>query len=153
MSELETVVAQAFKVRGKTRLTQPEFIFALSLDLNWFSQEESRDVLLAAIGEGLLKQEGDRIVPSFNLKNVFVPPGYRPGPGVLKPKSIMDRITTRMSDAGIPPAETEVLIKSKQEALDYLVTPEVAGLIILKERGLAISDLIDEAYEKIIAAR
>lgn len=150
MRELKMIVAQPFRIRGKTRLTRTEFIFALSLDLNWFTLEQSKEVLATALKEGLLKPEGDRLIPAFNTKVISVPPDFNPGKELPGRKSLIVRIIDLISSSGISESEAKQLIDDKVGSLYDLVTPEVAGLIVAKERGLDVDEYIDEAYRQLL---
>ncbi|WP_424357070.1 DUF2240 family protein [Methanocella sp. MCL-LM] len=149
MDELKLVVAQAFKVRGKARLTRAELAFALSLDLKWFSPEESKSVINAGLKAGLLTEEDGRLTPAFDYKAVDVPPGFRPGKEIFT-KSLLERLEVLLVNSGIEATSVRGLIDKKQAELCQLVTPEVAGLIIARERDLEITDFIDEALGQLM---
>ena len=149
MDELKIVVAQAFKVRGKARLTRAELAFALSLDLKWFSPEESKNVIDAGLKTGLVKEEDGRITPAFDYKAIEVPPGFRPGKEIFS-KPLLERLEVLLVNSGIEATSVRGLIEKKQAELYDLVTPEVAGLIIARERDLEISDYIDEALRQVM---
>lgn len=148
MDELKTAIAQAFKVRGKARLTRAELAFALSLDLKWLSPDESREAVEAGLQAGLLSEDEGKITPAFDYRGVSVPQGFRPGPGIFQ-KPLLKRIEVLLANSGIEAAAVEGLIKKKQKELCDLVTPEVAGLVIAKERGLDITEYIDEALKQV----
>ncbi|HMK46930.1 MAG TPA: DUF2240 family protein [Methanocella sp.] len=142
--ELRTTIARPFKVRGKSRLTRAEFSFAMSLDLKWFGPDECREVIEAGLRAGLLKEEKGRLTPAFDYKAVNVPTGFRPGPGIFK-KRLMERIEILLVNDGVEASAVHGMIERKRQELCDLVTPEVAGLVIAKERGLEVTALIDEA--------
>ncbi|CAJ38254.1 DUF2240 family protein [Methanocella arvoryzae] len=143
MDELKLVIAQAFKARAKAKLTRAELAFALSLDLRWFSPDESKSVIDAGLKTGLLTEEDGRITPAFDYKAIDVPPGFRPGKDLFR-KPLLERIEILLVNSGIEAASVRGLIEKKEAELCHLVTPEVAGLVIARERGLDITDLIDE---------
>lgn len=145
MDELKIVIAEPFKRRGKARLTPAEFTFALTLELKWLTPEESRALIDEGLKAGLLKEEKGRIAPAFDYRSVVVPSGYRPGAGISVKKSLLDRIVGLLAASGMSEAEARELIRRKQEDLCDLITPEAAGLIVAKEKGLDAGNLIDEA--------
>lgn len=150
MSELEMVVARAFQLRGKSRLNRTEFTFALAYELKWFSPEESKDVLDAALKQGLIKEEGGKLAPAFNVKSVVVPPDFHPGKDVLSEKSLFDRTLDLIGTAGIDRASALEMVGKKQKEYGGLMTPETAALIIAKEKKLNIEPYVDEAYKQIL---
>jgi hypothetical protein len=146
MDELKIVIAEPFKRRGKARLTPAEFTFALTLELKWLTPEESRQVIDEGLKAGLLREEKDRIVPTFDYRSIVAPTGYKPGIDILRKRTLLERIIGQLAEAGMSETEAGELIKRKQEHLCDLVEPEVAGLIIAKERGLDSGSLIDEVF-------
>ncbi len=149
MSDLELAVARAFQLRGKSRLNRTEFTFALSYELKWFTPEESKDVLDVALKQGLLKEEGGKLVPTFNVKGVAVPADFKPTMAVLEEKSLFDRTLDLLASAGIDRATALEMIGKKQKEYGGLVTPEVAALIIAKEKKLNVEPFVDEAYKQV----
>ena len=150
MDELKAVIAEPFKIRGKARLTPAEFTFTLTLELKWLTPEESRQAIDEGLKAGLLKEEKGKIAPAFDYRNVAVPPGFRPGFDLLSKKPLLERIIDLLARAGMGYADAHELIRQKQEHLFDCVTPEVAGLIVAKERGLDVTPYIDEAFAEIV---
>lgn len=149
MRELKITVAQPFKIRGKGRLTPSEFVFALSLDLGWFTPEEAKEVLKVAKSSGLLAEKDGRLIPLFSIGIIDVPDSFRPGPDVLKPKTLMEKVTGLLADRGYSPGEIKALIDSKIQRYCGLIYPEVAGLIAAKEKGIDVDALLEETYDTI----
>jgi hypothetical protein len=150
MDELKIVISEPFKRRGKARLTPAEFTFALTLELKWLTPEESRQVIDESLKAGLMREEKDRIVPSFDYRSVVTPAGFKPGVDLFCKKPLLDRIIDILTGSGVTDAEAQKLIKSKQEYLCDLATPAVAGLIVARERGLDVSPYIDEAFAELV---
>ncbi len=146
MSELLITVAHPFKKRGKNTLTTSEFIFALSLDLGWFSPEQAGQVLASAEKADLLVKKGDQITPKFDPKEVEAPFGFRPDLKVILVRSTFDQCLERIMSSGLSKREAIALVNKKQELLFRLVTIEVAALLVAKERGIEIADLAERAY-------
>lgn len=148
VSGLMIVSAAPFKIRGKSRLSRAEFAFALSLDLKWFLPEQCKEVIESAERAGLVREEGGRLVPTFNVRDVIVPVGFKPGPDILTqkaPASLFDQILDLLSQNGISREDAISLIDEKEKAYGDLLPREAVGLIIAKERSLDITPYIDEA--------
>ena len=150
VSDLEMAVARAFQLRGKARLNRTEFTFALSYDLKWLTPDESKDLLEAAIDRGLIKEEGDKLIPTFNVKGVVVPADFKPGKDVLEEKSLFDRTLDLLASVGIDRTTALEMIGKKQKDYGGLITPEAAALIIAKEKNLNVDLLVDEAYRQMV---
>ena len=149
MDELKIVIAEPFKRRGKARLTPAEFTFALTLELKWLTPDESRQVIDEGLKAGLLREDKDRIVPAFDYRSVVAPAGFKPGADIFCKKALIEQIVGLLAESGMSETDAQELIKRKQEYLCDMVTPEVAGLIIAKERGLDAGPLIDEVFAQL----
>jgi hypothetical protein len=150
MDELKIVIAEPFKRRSKARLTPTEFTMALTLELKWLTPDESRQVIDEGLKAGLLKEEKGKIAPAFDYRSVTAPPGFRPGLDILRKKTLLERILDLLAGSGLCEPDAQAQIKEKQEYLFDCVTPEVAGLIIAKERGLNVKPYIDEAFAELV---
>jgi hypothetical protein len=146
LSDIELAVAKVFKLRGKSRLNRTEFTFALSYELKWFTPEESKEVLEAALSQGLLKEEGGKLTPTFNIKALEIPADFKPGKEILAVKSLFDSILGLLATGGVDRETAMRLIEEKQKSYGDLVTPETAGLVLAREKGLDIGPYVDEAY-------
>ena len=60
---LRRAVAVPFRQRGVERMTESEFVVALSLDRDWFSPDQAKRVVTVGAGEGLLDRTDDRPYP------------------------------------------------------------------------------------------
>ncbi len=150
MSELETAIARAFKLRGKSRLNRTELVFAMAYELKWFTPEQCKDVLDAALRQGLLKEANGKLVPTFSVKNAEIPPDFKPSPGILEGKCLLDRVLDLLATAGIDRKTALEMAGKKQEEYGGLITPETAALIIAREKKMDIEPYVDEAYGQIL---
>ncbi len=150
MSELEMTIARAFKLRGRSRLSRTELVFALAYELKWFTPEQCKEVLDAALEQGLLKESGGKLVPAFNVKNVEIPPDFKPSPGMPEGKCLLDRILDLLATAGVDHKAALGMVEEKQKAYGGLITPEAAALMIAREKKLNVEPYIDEAYGQLL---
>ncbi len=152
MGEMEIALAQLYRKKGKSALTEKEFVFAASLDLRWFVPKEAQKFLdLAKEGE-LVKLEGEKLKPTFDHKGIDIPKGYKPGPELLKtsakPKGIMLKIVDLISlEKGMASKDIISEINNTQDRMGLDV--EVAALIVAKRHGLDISEYLDTVEEEI----
>jgi len=149
MTELMQTVAMPFKKRGKTVLMMSEFIFALSLDLGWFSPEQAKEVLESAKGAGLVTVKDDEITPNFDATSIEIPFGFKPELSQLKERSLFDKIIDLTMTTGMGRKDAIALVNEKQERLKLAI--EVTALLVAKERGIDIDHLADEVYKTLTA--
>ncbi len=151
MTELIYTVSVPFKRKGKDSLKESEFILALSFDLNWFSPDQAKKVVLKAEKAGLIKREGDIIRPAFDLSSVEPPHGFKPGVFEEEERLIFDRIIERITvETGMDKRRVIALINKKRDELSKLVEIEVSAILVALEHGVAMDNLIDEEYKALI---
>ncbi len=141
-------VAMPFRKRGKNTLTTSEFIFALSLDLGWFSPEQAKEVLNKAKNNGLLSIKDDEISPNFDFTTIEIPLGFKPD--LKTEESVFERTIERIMMTGLSRKEAIALANEKQERMLNLVDIDVSALLVAKEREADVDDLIDEKYQSLI---
>ncbi len=150
MTDLLYTVSVPFKRKGKESLKESEFVLALSFDLNWFSPDQAKKVVLEAEKAGLLKREGDIIHPAFDLSSLEPPNGFKPGV-FEEERSIFDRIIERITaETGMDKRRVIALINKKQDELSKLVEIEVSAILVALEHGVAVDNLIDEECKALI---
>ena len=149
MTDLLYTVSVPFKRKGKDLLKESEFILALSIDLNWFSPEQAKNVVREAERTGLIKREGDIIRPAFDLSSVATPQGFKPG--VLEERSLFDQIIERITiETGMDKRKVIALINKKHDELSKLVEIEVSAILVALEHNVALDNLIEEEYKALV---
>jgi len=150
LQKRQFTIAQPFKKLGKERLTTGEFVFALSLDLEWFTPEEAKKVLNQALRSDLLKIDGDDLEPGFDLKDLEKPPGFRPDLALFKSASNDSTVGNIAREAGVKIDEVTQRIKERYDELGGILEEEVINIMVAKELGVNIDDLIDRAYSDLV---
>ncbi|WP_406661117.1 DUF2240 family protein [Methanolobus sp. ZRKC3] len=149
MDELTLVVATPFKKNASSLLSIKDFEFALSFDLKWMSPDLASKVRDKAIASRMLKFEGDKLTPDFDIDKVEIPNGFKPSENIFIEKGdIEEMISTISAKASITEKEVIAAINNKQEQLEDLVSIEIAGLIVAREMGCDIGDLYERIYDK-----
>ncbi|MCK5024535.1 MAG: DUF2240 family protein [Thermoplasmata archaeon] len=152
MSEIEVALAQLFRKKGKSSLTEKEFVFAASLDLRWFTPKEAQKFLDISMENKLLVLDGEKVKPTFDYKGVEIPKGYAPAIELLqssvKPKGIFLKIVDQIStEKDMPSKEVISAVNLTQDRMNIDV--EVAALIVARQYGVDISEYIDQIEEEI----
>ena len=142
---LKQVVAYVFRKKGGV-ISISEFVFALSLDLKWFSPDQAESVLKSAEKKELVKITDDLVEPLFDPGSVEVPIDFRPDQSIFEEKtmSIFDQVVERLS-AVKSRQEVIRMINEEQESL-CIVEPDAVALLVARKSGIDVADLIDEAY-------
>ncbi|MFB6150988.1 MAG: DUF2240 family protein [Haloarculaceae archaeon] len=144
---LRRAVAVPFRARGSGRLTQSEFVVALSLDREWFSPDQAKRLVDVAATEGLLRRAEDGLEPTFDPREVSVPDGFEPDEEVLRARSTFERALERIVDSGVDKQEAVAGINRVQS--DLGVTVEAAAVVYARRLGVRIGDVVDRAADEI----
>lgn len=76
---LEVTVAAPFRHLHKGQLQRSEFVYYLAIDRMWMSRDQAGLLLDLAVEQGLVDLRNGVVVPLFEVGEVTVPLGYRPG--------------------------------------------------------------------------
>ncbi|AEA47715.1 DUF2240 family protein [Archaeoglobus veneficus] len=150
---LRTVIAAAFKAKGRRSMSKSELTYVLSFDFKWFSHDKSKQVVELAIKKGLLVEENDSVRPAFDVSSVEIPIDFKPDLSRLNSSSVFDEIVDEISaKTGKDVSEVIAEINALQERLGNLVDAEVTALLVAKRCGVDISDYIDEVERDLFSA-
>jgi len=145
-SDAEIIIAFIFKRSGKQKLKLSEFYLPLSMQLNWFSPQESKDFVKIAIKQKLLKEEEEIIEPTFDVNQVKIPVGFRPTKQVFEiKKKVVEEKDLRTKIIEEIRKKTNLDEKSIQIEQEKNITFEVASLLFGKEYDI----VLEKFYEKI----
>ena len=169
---LERVVAHVFRKKGKVTSIS-EFVFALSLDLKWFSPDQAELVLTNAERRGLVRITDEVVEPLFDIHSVEIPIDFRPDQSIIdrqeqsvdatagkggalleeteeasEERTVIDRVVEQLS--GVKSKQEVIrLINDAQERLGIVETDAVA-LLVARTCGIDVSGMIDEVYDRLV---
>lgn len=151
--ELKMVVATPFKKKAATSLSIKDFEFTLSFDLKWMAPPLASKVRDKAIASGLLRFEENKLVPSFETAQVEIPNGFKPSPGLLTERTVLEELISMISTAtGKSEKEAIAMINNRQEQLGDLIDIEIAGLIAAKDAGCDTAVIYEKIHAKVFRA-
>ncbi|NOQ29446.1 MAG: DUF2240 family protein [Methanosarcinales archaeon] len=169
---LEQVVAHVFRKKGKVTSIS-EFVFALSLDLKWFSPDQAESVLTNAEQQGFVRITDEVVEPLFDIHSVEIPIDFRPDPSIMDRQerptdstackggelfeeteeasdeiTVIDQVVEQLS--GVKSKQEVIrLINDAQERLGIVETDAVA-LLVARTCGIDVSGMIDEVYDRLV---
>lgn len=152
MNELKQTVAMIFSRKGRSSMTERDFILTASMDFRWFPPKDAQKLLDIAMEAELVMHKDGEIAANFDLKSLEIPLDFSPGPEVLRRRpqetdlfaQILGRIT-----AGSEVEEKRLIskINSVQSSMD--VTIEVAALIVGRELDVDLSSFHDAVKKQL----
>ncbi|MCL1984709.1 MAG: DUF2240 family protein [Methanomassiliicoccaceae archaeon] len=160
MSLLKYTAAAFFRNKGKSVVTEREFVMGISMDLRWMPPADTEVLLSLLLSEKVLEKDGEYLRPAFDLRSVDVPLGFRPPADMLKkekrPSSAVrtapaagdDMLSELMAEAeglGIKRKDFIISINSIQKRINADI--EIAALLMLRENGVDVSGHLDKVYD------
>jgi hypothetical protein len=134
---LRRTVATPYRQRGVDRLAESEFVVAVSLDRDWFSPDQAKRLVDAALGEGLLERaDDDHLVPRFDPGAVDVPDDFAPDASVVQERSPFERVLDALVEAGEDKQSAVAAINRLQADLD--LTLEAAAVLYAHRQGVDV---------------
>lgn len=155
-SELRKCLSILFRQKGKDILSEKEFVYAISMDLHWFSPKEAQKLLGISIKSGLLTLSQGMLSPTFEPSEDQLPIGYKPSSDLLrtgskpKPKNIfLDIVGKISSDSKLKKKEIVSRINKTQEQMG--IDAEVAALVVARSLNVHIGEEIPLIEQEIVS--
>ncbi|MDD2439140.1 MAG: DUF2240 family protein [Methanosarcinaceae archaeon] len=170
MEELKRVVSAPFKRNLVSSLSGKDFELSLAFDFKWFSPRVASKVRENGLAAGLLKLEGDLLIPEFDLDSTRLPQAFRPSEeferalegwdagfskekvvsgffeGDLSFENLLNFIAGR---AGLNKQTVVSEINILQERLSYLVDIRIVALLVAKKLGCGSEELYFRVSEAV----
>jgi hypothetical protein len=152
MNELKQTLAMLFSRKGKTSMSERDFILTASMGFRWFPPKDAQRLLELAVETSLVTYEDGEISANFDLKSVEIPLDFSPGPEILETQPRETDVLTHIlektaKDCDIDQKSLISRINSVQSEMD--VTIEVAALIVGRELGVDVSSFYEAVRESL----
>lgn len=130
MSDLLRALAFAYRRKGVDAMGGAELRLLLAYDLRWFAPEDAKRFVQRAVEVGALREEGERMVPSFDVGAVEIPLNFRPGPFVLE-----EAPTAEPPPSTAGSSELERAAEDERRRRGLLLSLDVARLVVRRRKG------------------
>ncbi|WP_225334826.1 DUF2240 family protein [Halomicrobium urmianum] len=140
---LRRTVAAPFRTEGSDRMSESEFVVALSLDRDWFSPDQAKRLVDVAASEGLLERDDDAVVAAFDFADVTVPEDFAPDESVLQERSTFERVLDAVVETGVEKQDAVAAVNRLQT--DLGVTLEAAAVVYARRQGVDVTDIAERA--------
>jgi len=154
MGELETCLGVLFKRKGKSVMTETEFILTVSFDYRWFTPKEAQALLDVSVKRGLLQRTEEYLRPSFDVKDVDAPLSFRPSKDVLtgagEEMSLFAQLIQLISEKGkLKKRDAVARVNRTQERLG--VDVEVAAVLVARDVGIDVGPYLETVRQEILS--
>jgi hypothetical protein len=151
MNELLFTAAMPFKRKGTDTIKETEFVMVLSLDLDWFKPDTARGFINSAIEKGIISREGDMLKAQFGINDVQIPMGFKPDVSGFQEKEVFEQIIERiMINTGLEKQKIIAEINKSRNEKEGLFSIEVLGILMAREYGIQVDDLIGKSYRGLL---
>lgn len=149
---LITTIAAPFKYMRKEQLRTSEFVFFLAIDRKWMNKDQAHLLLSRAEREGLIRQDGGVLTPTFDLGGVNIPLGFKPTSDIFDQKDpvsdLMERIATAQErDVSAVASEMNIII---DERFDGHIRPEAAIVLLAKRYSVPFEDVLEDLKKSVV---
>ncbi|MBS3781426.1 MAG: DUF2240 family protein [Candidatus Thermoplasmatota archaeon] len=149
---MKKALAFLFQKEGK-EITKEDFIYAQSVDMEWFSSDRARKLMDKAVDLDLIKIREDKILANFDYENVDVPMGFKPSKEIFEEekKDIFPALLAEIAKkSDLSKQEIMSKVNEKQDRLNIEIT--TATLLVAHEYNIPLEDRyqrIEEISRKI----
>lgn len=149
---LRTTLAAPFKHTRKESLQKSEFVYYYALDRKWMSIEQANLLLKRGTEEKLLEFSGGVIKPLFNIAEITIPLGFRPGSEIFEAADPLQDMIDRIAQETKKPAADVVaeMNLAIEKGFDGNLRPEAAIVLVAKEHGVAFDDKLAGLKESLL---
>ncbi|RBI61449.1 DUF2240 domain-containing protein [halophilic archaeon] len=144
---LRTAVAAPFRQTGRDRMSESEYVVALSLDRDWFSPDQAKRLVDVATSQGLLAREDGELVAEFDPSEVEIPEEFVPDESLLREQSTFEKVLDKVVSAGTDKRTAVAEINELQQ--DAGLTVEAAAVVYARRRGVTVHAEAEEAREEL----
>jgi len=147
---LQKTLAAPFYHTRKDTLQKSELIFYYAYDKKFMSKDDVQRILKRGVDQGLIEIHNDTVRPLFDINTVEIPIGYRPSSIIFEIEDPFQQLLDRISiETGIQHEEIIRDVNTIQiDFFDQKIRSDAALIIIAKQHGVIIADLLDAFREK-----
>lgn len=150
VSLLKTLAAPFYHTRKDT-LQISELTFYYAYDKKFMNKDDVPRILKRGVNQGLIEIHNDTVRPLFDINTVEIPIGYKPSSVVFEVEDPFQQLLDRIcKESGI---QQEDIIRDmntiQKEIFDQKIRSDAALIIIAKQHGIIIADLLDAFREKL----
>jgi len=145
---LKKALAFLFQREG-SEISKEDFVYAQSVDLEWFSSDEARKLIDKALEAGLVDADENIIKANFEYGQIDIPIGFEPSKKILESKSkdIFSEILDEMVEkSSLSKQQIMSKVNEVQDKLDIEII--TAMLLVARKNDISIGNL-DRKIEEV----
>lgn len=147
---LRVAVAAPFKSKGVERLPEQKFVVGLSLDRDWTSPDQAKDLVDIAERDGLLRREDGELVVTFDPDSVSIPDDFQLDASVFKERAPFERILDALVAGGLERQEAVAGVNDLQSRLG--ITADAAVVVFARRNDVDVADVAARVEQDLLEA-
>jgi hypothetical protein len=145
----KSAIATVFRRKGKTLLSEDEFVYAVSMELRWFNPSAARRLLENAKRYGLVTIRQGGITPSFSLEDRDLKPVVSPPSELAEEETdIVSTVVSELSSKLNVP-RNELLAQINRLKREKNIETLAAAVEIALKNGMEVSHLAGLALQEL----
>lgn len=149
---LKTALAAPFYHSRAQKLGKSELIYYYHFDRRWMTRDEVDLLIQRGVEQRLLGLEDDMYFPLFDLADVHIPIGYKPSSSFFNPHDPFEELLGRITSSTHKEPE-EIIARMNEiitERFDGNLRPEAALVIVARQDGIEVTDLLSSLKETVL---
>jgi hypothetical protein len=149
LDELKRAIAVLFQRKGKSTMTENDFVFSASIDMGWFTPKEAQKVMDISLKLRLLSKKNGELTANFDLDGINVPMEFKPSKKILdlEAEGPLLGIISRLKESGMERGELVARTNSLQKA--YGIEIEAAALMLGNDLGIDVKEFMPLVREEL----
>ncbi|MFP4142965.1 MAG: DUF2240 family protein [Thermoplasmata archaeon] len=149
---MKRALAFLFQREGSP-VSEDDFVYTQSVDLEWFSSDEARILIEKANSDGLIKIDGEMIEADFDYENIEIPIGFEPSKDILEEEKediFSELLSDLVENSGLSKQKVMSKVNDLQDSLNVEIT--TAMLLFARKRDIPLTDMerkIDKVSRRI----
>ncbi len=145
---MKRALAFLFQREGEV-IEKEDFIYAQSVDLDWFSSDEARKMIDRTLESGLARMKDEEITANFDYEDIDIPMGFEPSKDILE-KEKRDLFPELLEDIvkNSDYSKQEMISKANKKQDEMNIEIKTALLLVSQKEGIEVEGR-EEYIEKI----
>lgn len=145
---MKKALAFLFQREG-SEISKEDFVYAQSVDLEWFSSDEARKLIDKALEAGLVDVDENIIKANFEYGQIDIPIGFEPSKNILegKSKDIFSEILDEMVEKSS--LSKQQIMSKVNEVQDKLEIEIITAMLLVARKNDISIDELDRKIEEV----
>jgi hypothetical protein len=149
---LKAALAAPFYHSRAQKLEKSELIYYYVFERRWMDKDKVDLLIRRGLEQHMLGSEKGMFFPLFDLSDVHIPIGYKPSSSIFEVSDPFEHLLERISSQTGKENEEIVGVMNQYilEGFNGNLRPEAGLVLVAKNFGVPVNDLLDSMREKLL---